>query len=89
MIQNDDSHSAASSEHNNDTSGDGRYFCVGYILAESFYCVCLMTRDIAASERNIKYHLWPCIVGGRVTVMVRYVKHIDSIFQIRIILREN
>ena len=63
MIGNDDSHSAASSEHNNDTSGDGRYFCVRYILAESFYCVCLMTRDIAASERNIKYHFMAVYCG--------------------------
>ena len=33
--------------------------------------------------------LWPRIVGGRVTVMVRYVKHIDSLSILHIILTKN
>ena len=45
------------------TSAGLRDSFVSDILPESFYCVCPMTRDIAASERNIKYHFMAVYCG--------------------------
>ena len=57
MIRNDDSHEESERTQQWHESG------MRDILCPIFDCACLMTRDIAASERNIKYHFMAAYCG--------------------------
>ena len=78
----DDSHEASErTQQWREPRARGREIVLCQIFCRSHFIVCVSWLvELPLPREILNIILWLCIVGGRVTVMARYVKHIDSLY---------